>query len=168
MTYSKLVKICRGFLLLVGLILIIGCSLKQEAVKFNGDIIPHCADINKEGSNCLFTISNQADANFMMNNSICKKQMDYGVVYCLDAENKVPKECISLDNLNYTTLNISRADFEKLSCSRKVDWINGWCDPIQCKSKNPPVCNFIYAIYCYNEDDPSVQYSKHIWINVTL
>ena len=69
-----------------------------------------------------------------------------------------------MDNLNYTTLDISREDFEKLSCSRKVDWIGGWCYPIECKARNPPVCNYIYAVACYNEDNPSVQYAKHIWI----
>ena len=81
-----------------------------------------------------------------------------------DIREDVSADCLDYNNLNYTTLNISREDFEKLECYRQRDWLSGWCFPEECKARNPPVCNFIYATYCYDEDDPSVKYANNIWI----
>lgn len=82
------------------------------------------------------------------------------IIESISIDDEIPKVCRDLDNINYTTLNISREDFENLSCSRKVGWIRRECYPLECKVRNPPVCNSIYLIACY---DPSVEYNKYIW-----
>ena len=66
------------------------------------------------------------------------------------------------DRLNYTTLNITREDFTKLSESRQNDWMNGVCYPASCKVRNPPVCLSIYAVYCQN--DKEINYFDNMYI----
>jgi len=68
------------------------------------------------------------------------------------------------DNINYTTINISREDFEELSCFRQRDWLRGVCYPLDCGQRNPPICTSLYAIYCYNPDNPIDKYFENIYI----
>lgn len=157
----KIILFCAAMLALVS------CDYREAPINFTGEHIPLCADINKTGSNCVATILHQDDANFIMNTSICKRPIDFatGYDYCFDAVDSIPRACRDLDSLNYITLNISREEFEKFSCSRRLDYLKGWCYPKACKAKNPPVCYMTYMIYCHDEDDPKVQYSKHQWIS---
>lgn len=72
------------------------------------------------------------------------------------------------NNLNYTTLGISREEFKKLECYRQLDWLRGGCFPSDCKEKNPPICTTYYAIFCFNSDTPESKYFMHIYINKSI
>lgn len=78
-------------------------------------------------------------------------------------------ECVDYDGLNYTTLGISRENFEKLPCYRQRDWLKGWCYPHECNQPNPPICGAVYAVACYNlnVETPKSKYFKHIYLNKT-
>jgi hypothetical protein len=69
---------------------------------------------------------------------------------------------IDYENLNYTTLQINRTEFESLTYLRQRDWINGVCYPVQCNIKNPPVCVEIVLVYCGGSHP---DYFDNIWIN---
>lgn len=74
--------------------------------------------------------------------------------------------CMDYDNLNYTTLRISREEFEKLPCYRQTDWINGWCYPLACHQPNPPVCTAIITVMCFDlNKTPESSYFDHVYIN---
>ena len=54
-------------------------------------------------------------------------------------EEEVEEEFVCIenyDNLNYTTLNITREDFENLPCFRQTDWLYGVCYPSVCNKPN--------------------------------
>lgn len=75
-------------------------------------------------------------------------------------------DCLDYNNLNYTTLQISREEFEKLPCYRQIDWINGACYPSACHEPNPPVCTAIIAVMCFElNETPESAYFDHIFIN---
>lgn len=143
--------------------------------------IPFCREINETGINCHspedWVWGEKID--YKWNESICKGYEFYGTDerlkfcfntierYNLDYEEQQKNyTCIKdYDNLNYTTLNISREDFEKLECYRQIDWLNGWCFPSECKARNPPVCTSTYMVMCYNPDSAKSKYFNNIYIN---
>ena len=145
-------------ILVLGLIFIVGCTT------INHSHIPFCIDVNETGLACKSPDNND----YNWNESICKEYDFYGtdrrLKFCNDTierhnirheEEKENFICIKdYDNLNYTTLGISREDFENLECYRQIAWLNGVCYPSDCNMPNPPVCTSIYAVYCYNPDSP--------------
>ena len=74
-------------------------------------------------------------------------------------------EGINYSNLNYTTLNISEDEFKNLPEYRQIDWLNGWCYPYDCHSKNPPICTSFYLIQCINPDSKENKYFRDRYLN---
>ncbi len=71
---------------------------------------------------------------------------------------------IKFNELNYTTLNISREEFENLLPYQQTDWLSGICSPEDCKRKNPPVCVGYHAVYCYNPESEENKYFDNIYV----
>jgi len=74
------------------------------------------------------------------------------------------KPFLDYDKLNYTTLNITREEFEALPKYRQRDWLSGVCYPANCKSRNPPVCVMFYAVHCINLDSPESKYFNNLYL----
>lgn len=171
-------------LILIGCILLVGCTIIDTSN------IPFCQDINVTGTDChyigdmfdrgVYNYSNgickQYEPNLLIEHpkiGVCFSTLEGNIQIIKDAIEQCwnctkKEECMDYNKLNYTTLKISRGEFEKMPCYRQRDWINGWCYPSECNKPNPPVCTAIYAVACYNEETPESKYSKNLYSNNTL
>ena len=154
-----------GFLLLIGMILLVGCKDNYDEYRekdFDGLVtreeykLLRCEEGQKKFIQSTDPILVKAYCAIYPNR---EQEED------MSAEGIKSSECLDYDNLNYTTLDISREDFKKLECYRQRSWINMVCFPDNCNLPNPPVCNSFYPTMCYDEDDPIFQYKTHIYIN---
>ncbi|MFW9879364.1 MAG: hypothetical protein ACFFG0_40320 [Candidatus Thorarchaeota archaeon] len=55
---------------------------------------------------------------------------------------------VDLDKINYTTLNITREEFEEFDGYTQNRWVYGDCYPPSCGIRNPPKCKYYFNIYC--------------------
>ena len=156
MTYSQinLTKV-RGFLLLIVLIVLVRCKDDYDDY-FDGLV-------TREEYKSL--VCEEGQKKFIQSTD-----PDLIKAYCAIYKNREQEEdmspdCLDYDNLNYTTLKISREDFEKLECYRQRDWLGGWCFPEECNVPNPPICNLVYSVYCPNLEES--KYFDNMYINKT-
>lgn len=69
---------------------------------------------------------------------------------------------IDYEHLNYTTINISRKDYEALPMYRQIGWLAGDCYPSNCNMPNPPYCDSYYLTYCASPQE--ISYYKNLII----